>query len=161
MQFFLVAFALYVGYSRVSDYKHHWSDVLVGLLQGALVAGLTVSFLVHLLPFFLFQIPSPFHPHLPSKSPLFLSQVLIFTLAAPLPIPHYPSPLGFHHLSPPPLPSQGFIPPYPLDSVPTPAKPIFAFLWSLRFATSLTSSKPGPCSAAWRRRKWNGSLACH
>lgn len=43
VQFFLVAFALYVGYTRVSDYKHHWSDVLVGLLQGALVAGLTVS----------------------------------------------------------------------------------------------------------------------
>ncbi|XP_055150382.1 phospholipid phosphatase 2-like isoform X1 [Symphalangus syndactylus] len=42
VQFFLVAFALYVGYTRVSDYKHHWSDVLVVLLQGALVAGLTV-----------------------------------------------------------------------------------------------------------------------
>lgn len=43
VQFFLLAFALYVGYTRVSDHKHHWSDVLAGLLQGALVAGLTVS----------------------------------------------------------------------------------------------------------------------
>lgn len=43
IQFFLVAFALYVGYTRVSDFKHHWSDVLVGLLQGALIAVLTVS----------------------------------------------------------------------------------------------------------------------
>lgn len=43
IQFFLVAFAIYVGYTRVSDYKHHWSDVVVGLLQGALVAVLTVS----------------------------------------------------------------------------------------------------------------------
>lgn len=43
IQFFLVAFALYVGYTRVSDYKHHWSDVLIGLLQGALIAVLTVS----------------------------------------------------------------------------------------------------------------------
>lgn len=42
IQFFLVAFAVYVGYTRVSDYKHHWSDVLVGLLQGALVAVLNV-----------------------------------------------------------------------------------------------------------------------
>ncbi|XP_061540334.1 phospholipid phosphatase 2b [Phycodurus eques] len=44
VQFFLVAFAVYVGYTRVSDYKHHWSDVLVGLLQGALVAMLNVRF---------------------------------------------------------------------------------------------------------------------
>ena len=43
IQFFLVAFSLYVGYTRVSDYKHHWSDVVVGLLQGALIAALTVS----------------------------------------------------------------------------------------------------------------------
>ncbi|XP_035271222.1 phospholipid phosphatase 2-like [Anguilla anguilla] len=44
IQFFLVAFALYVGYTRVSDYKHHWSDVLVGLLQGALIAVLNVRY---------------------------------------------------------------------------------------------------------------------
>ncbi|KAG8454792.1 hypothetical protein GDO86_001129 [Hymenochirus boettgeri] len=44
IQFFLLSFALYVGYTRVSDYKHHWSDVLVGLLQGALVATLTVRY---------------------------------------------------------------------------------------------------------------------
>ncbi|KAG5286280.1 hypothetical protein AALO_G00013090 [Alosa alosa] len=44
IQFFLVAFAVYVGYTRVSDYKHHWSDVLVGLLQGALIAVLNVRY---------------------------------------------------------------------------------------------------------------------
>lgn len=43
IQFFLITFAIYVGYTRVSDYKHHWSDVLVGLLQGALIAILIVS----------------------------------------------------------------------------------------------------------------------
>uniref|UniRef100_H3DH02 Phospholipid phosphatase 1 n=1 Tax=Tetraodon nigroviridis TaxID=99883 RepID=H3DH02_TETNG len=42
IQFFLVAAAVYVGLSRVSDYKHHWSDVLAGLLLGALVAVFTV-----------------------------------------------------------------------------------------------------------------------
>lgn len=35
VQFFLLAFALYVGYPLGSDHKHHWSDVLIGLLQGA------------------------------------------------------------------------------------------------------------------------------
>ncbi|KAM9396407.1 phospholipid phosphatase 2-like isoform 1-T1 [Salvelinus alpinus] len=44
VQFFLVLFALYVGYTRVSDYKHHWSDVLVGLLQGTLIAVLNVCY---------------------------------------------------------------------------------------------------------------------
>ncbi|KAF7663079.1 hypothetical protein LDENG_00218870 [Lucifuga dentata] len=44
IQFFLVAFAVYVGYTRISDYKHHWSDVLVGLLQGALVAFVNVHY---------------------------------------------------------------------------------------------------------------------
>ncbi|CAL1575713.1 unnamed protein product [Knipowitschia caucasica] len=44
IQFFLVLFSVFVAYSRVSDYKHHWSDVLVGLLQGALIAILTVRY---------------------------------------------------------------------------------------------------------------------
>lgn len=44
IQFFLVMFAVYVAYTRVSDYMHHWSDVLVGLLQGALIAILTVRY---------------------------------------------------------------------------------------------------------------------
>uniref|UniRef100_A0A8D2IVN2 Phospholipid phosphatase 1 n=1 Tax=Varanus komodoensis TaxID=61221 RepID=A0A8D2IVN2_VARKO len=39
-QFGLIASSIYVGLSRVSDYKHHWSDVLTGLIQGALVAVL-------------------------------------------------------------------------------------------------------------------------
>uniref|UniRef100_A0A183TCI0 AcidPPc domain-containing protein n=1 Tax=Schistocephalus solidus TaxID=70667 RepID=A0A183TCI0_SCHSO len=35
--------AFYVGLSRVSDYKHHWSDVLAGMILGAAVAIFTVS----------------------------------------------------------------------------------------------------------------------
>ncbi|XP_068607871.1 phospholipid phosphatase 2-like [Brachionichthys hirsutus] len=44
IQFFLVAFAVYVGFTRVSDYKHHFGDVLMGMLQGALIAVLTVRY---------------------------------------------------------------------------------------------------------------------
>ncbi|KPP72614.1 Lipid phosphate phosphohydrolase 1-like [Scleropages formosus] len=44
LQFFLIAASIYVGFTRVSDYMHHWSDVLVGLLQGALVAVFIVFF---------------------------------------------------------------------------------------------------------------------
>ncbi|XP_023692458.1 phospholipid phosphatase 1 [Paramormyrops kingsleyae] len=44
LQFFLISASVYVGLTRVSDYMHHWSDVLTGLLQGALVAVLIVFF---------------------------------------------------------------------------------------------------------------------
>ncbi|XP_069579086.1 phospholipid phosphatase 1 isoform X2 [Brachyistius frenatus] len=44
IQFFLIAASVFTGLSRVSDYKHHWSDVLTGHLQGALMALLVVFF---------------------------------------------------------------------------------------------------------------------
>ncbi|XP_060762208.1 phospholipid phosphatase 2 [Neoarius graeffei] len=64
IQFFLVAFAIYVGYTRVSDYKHHWSDVLVGLLQGALIAILNVRYVSD---FFKERLPRQQHPE-PSET---------------------------------------------------------------------------------------------
>lgn len=94
VQFFLVAFAVYVGYTRVSDHKHHWSDVLVGLLQGALVACLMVSpaclspMFPDLCLLFCFQelCPSPLAPPITlqpsSASPLGLPDVLPALLTA-------------------------------------------------------------------------------
>ncbi|XP_026072849.1 phospholipid phosphatase 1-like [Carassius auratus] len=49
LQFSFIAVSLYVGLSRVSDYKHHWSDVLTGFVQGAAVALFTVFFVSDLI----------------------------------------------------------------------------------------------------------------
>ncbi|XP_029440647.1 phospholipid phosphatase 3-like [Rhinatrema bivittatum] len=38
LQFVLLLLALYTGLTRISDYRHHPSDVAVGFLQGTLVA---------------------------------------------------------------------------------------------------------------------------
>ncbi|XP_013407286.1 phospholipid phosphatase 1 isoform X2 [Lingula anatina] len=45
LQLVVITMALLTGLSRISDYKHHWSDVLAGLSLGAAVA-LVVSALV-------------------------------------------------------------------------------------------------------------------
>jgi phosphatidate phosphatase len=42
-QFMLVALAIFTGLSRISDYMHHWSDVLTGLILGTVVAVIVVS----------------------------------------------------------------------------------------------------------------------
>ncbi|CAH1958706.1 unnamed protein product [Acanthoscelides obtectus] len=44
LQFLGVLSAVFTAMTRVSDYKHHWSDVLCGLLLGALVACVTARF---------------------------------------------------------------------------------------------------------------------
>ena len=38
VEFVLVLLAVLCGLSRVSDYKHHWSDVFAGFVLGVLVA---------------------------------------------------------------------------------------------------------------------------
>ncbi|KAJ8964920.1 hypothetical protein NQ314_004527 [Rhamnusium bicolor] len=43
LQYLAVLSSVFTAMTRVSDYKHHWSDVLSGLLIGALVAIITVS----------------------------------------------------------------------------------------------------------------------
>ena len=45
LQLIFTLMAYYTGLSRIVDNKHHWSDVLIGLLQGTLVALLVARFL--------------------------------------------------------------------------------------------------------------------
>ena len=42
IQAVVIMMALYTGFSRVSDYKHHWSDVLAGFSLGTTIAFITV-----------------------------------------------------------------------------------------------------------------------
>lgn len=41
-QYLFIILSVYTGMTRVSDYKHHWSDVMAGLFLGMFVAVLTV-----------------------------------------------------------------------------------------------------------------------
>ncbi|XP_060908286.1 phospholipid phosphatase 3-like isoform X1 [Labrus mixtus] len=54
LQFFLVLLAVYTGLTRISDYRHHPSDVTTGYIQGALTAYWVVS--IHL--WFVFSVCS-------------------------------------------------------------------------------------------------------
>ncbi|XP_050520170.1 putative phosphatidate phosphatase [Daktulosphaira vitifoliae] len=43
-QFIVILMAAYCALTRVSNYKHHWSDVLAGTLLGSLIATLTAFY---------------------------------------------------------------------------------------------------------------------
>ncbi|KAJ7986554.1 hypothetical protein DPEC_G00341060 [Dallia pectoralis] len=58
LQFTLLMMAFYTGLSRVSDHKHHPTDVLAGFVQGALVAYCIV-----------FYVSDLFKPHVTPASP--------------------------------------------------------------------------------------------
>ncbi|ENN73082.1 hypothetical protein D910_01381 [Dendroctonus ponderosae] len=44
LQFLAVLSSVFTAMTRVSDYKHHWSDVLSGLLLGTIIAWIVARF---------------------------------------------------------------------------------------------------------------------
>lgn len=58
-QFTLIMMSFYTGLSRVSDHKHHPTDVLAGFIQGALVAYCIVSGLRCLITLNALLVPNP------------------------------------------------------------------------------------------------------
>ncbi|XP_043941444.1 phospholipid phosphatase 3 [Protopterus annectens] len=60
LQFTLIMLAFYTGLSRVSDHKHHPTDVLAGFAQGALVAYCIAFYVSDLFrPKVVISVPSP------------------------------------------------------------------------------------------------------
>jgi len=45
--FLLSVFLYIIAYSRISDYQHHWQDVLVGGIVGSLIAFVSFKFILH------------------------------------------------------------------------------------------------------------------
>ncbi|CAF1247469.1 unnamed protein product [Rotaria magnacalcarata] len=43
----LLILACYVGYTRISDFHHHWHDVFVGAVVGSLIAFVTFKFILN------------------------------------------------------------------------------------------------------------------
>ncbi|UJR14054.1 hypothetical protein I4U23_001051 [Adineta vaga] len=47
LQVGIAILALYIAYTRISDFQHHWHDVLVGAIVGSLIAFVTFKFILN------------------------------------------------------------------------------------------------------------------
>lgn len=48
LQLLIAQLGVLCSVSRISDYKHHWSDVFAGLLLGVLIAVLIIDRVLHI-----------------------------------------------------------------------------------------------------------------
>jgi membrane-associated phospholipid phosphatase len=48
-QFGFFALALYIAFTRISDYKHHPTDIIAGIIVGLIFALIILLFLVSIL----------------------------------------------------------------------------------------------------------------
>ena len=58
LQFLIYILAIYIALTRISDYRHHPTDVITGIIVGNLFAFLTLFFMVDL-----FRNPRTFTDH--------------------------------------------------------------------------------------------------
>ncbi|CAF0909060.1 unnamed protein product [Adineta ricciae] len=79
LQVGLAVLAFYIGYTRISDFQHHWHDVLTGAIVGSLIAFFTFKFILdwhqyspRFLPYTAgtqSQIPPPYQPRFGNLRP--------------------------------------------------------------------------------------------
>lgn len=46
VDYYFIIFLFLTAYSRVSDYQHHWNDILTGMIFGSFIAFFTFKFIL-------------------------------------------------------------------------------------------------------------------
>ncbi|KFD73100.1 hypothetical protein M514_04884 [Trichuris suis] len=84
IQFLLLCIAFAVALSRVSDFKHHWSDVLTGLFIGSTIAILLTIFVMEIFELEGKRFPQCNKEHLPTRDVADMNELQQLSASTPL-----------------------------------------------------------------------------